>query len=785
MRFINTVTEKISPRRLYAALLAVEIILVAAAVCLCIRPEREYVFAGPELETEYAVYLEDFPTGYAEGYYLDNALYPDHLEDLESVTIETPKTNLPRGTYEITINYAENENLNTYTCSAKYNTYQIIYGKQHVGLDPEKNSVTVWMYSPLKITDYQMSVRYGGAGYLLVNSIVIRETNDWKHVSLFFIIVISLFIDGWLLWRNKRKQAPDTSAKTICFLSVLLVALSSAPILSFYMNGVGDLDFHLARIEALTHALQDGQFPVRLPGYWCDGYGYASSIFYGEFFLYLPAALRIIGFAPQSAYKIYMLCVNLLTCFFTYYCLKKICKERLSAFMGAAVYMLAPQRLITLHLFGAVGMYTAMAFLPVVLYGLYLIYSQEQRESANGWFWLFLGYTGLIQCHVINTFIVFLFTLLVCVIKIRKTLRREVLLQFVKAVAGTVAVNLWFLLPFMDFLRFDYKMNALGTHSRGRFAANGTFISQLISFFPHAEGCSIGAGMEWGIDTPGVEMSYTLGGGMMLAIVLYVVYSFYYKRENSAIYKLSNMVVGICLLSLYMTTIWFPWDFLQQRSDLIAWVTGSIQFPWRFLTIASMTGACVAAFLIYELRRNAQKEFLYGAILSVGLLTLLSANYFLQDYEKRSEERYITRDEVDSWSIEVAEYLPAGVDDTTFARDVLQEGTGIEVLQYERGEGTVALTCKNTGAEETYVDVPILYYMGYAARDSETGERLSVRPADNQRVRVILPAGYEGSFVVKYEAPWYWRICELISVAALGGLIGAFALSCRRQRRSS
>lgn len=233
MRFINTVTEKISPKRLYAALLAVEIILVAAAVCLCIRPEREYVFAGPELETEYAVYLEDFPTGYAEGYYLDNALYPDHLEDLESVTIETPKTNLPRGTYEITINYAENENLNTYTCKAKYNTYQIIYGKQHVGLDPEKNSVTVWMYSPLKITDYQMSVRYGGAGYLLVNSIVIRETNDWKHVSLFFMIVISLLIDGWLLWRNKRKQEPDASAKTIIFLSVLLVALSSAPILSF------------------------------------------------------------------------------------------------------------------------------------------------------------------------------------------------------------------------------------------------------------------------------------------------------------------------------------------------------------------------------------------------------------------------------------------------------------------------------------------------------------------------------------------------------------------------
>ncbi len=93
----------------------------------------------------------------------------------------------------------------------------------------------------------------------------------------------------------------------------------------------------------------------------------------------------------------------------------------------------------------------------------------------------------------------------------------------------------------------------------------------------------------------------------------------------------------------------------------------------------------------------------------------------------------------------------------------------------------MALTCKNTGAEETHVDVPVLYYMGYVARDSRTEEQLTVRPADNQRVCVILPAGYEGSFVVKYEAPWYWRICELICVAAFGGLICAFALSYRRQ----
>lgn len=771
---MNFVTKKISPKQFFVVLLILEMVMTAAAVCLCIRPEREYAFVGRELETDYGIYLEDFLGGYGDGYYLDNSLY---LEGNEDLIIQTPKTDIPRGTYEVIITYAENENLNTYTCSAKYNTYQLIYGKQHVGLDSNKNSVAVWMYSPLKITDYQMTVRFGGSGYLLVNSIVIRETKEWKNIVLFIIIFISLLIDGFFLYKKYRKKEPDASAKTILFLSALLVLLSSAPILSFYLNGMGDmdLDFHLARIEAMSHALMEGQIPVRLPGYWCGGYGYASSVFYGELFLYFPASLRIIGFSPQSAYKIYMLCVNSLTCLFSYCCLKKICKERLSAFIGTAVYMLAPQRLILLHLFGAVGMYTAMVFLPVVLYGLYAIYTKtgETEGRKNGWLWLLFGFSGLIQCHVINTFIVFMFTLLVCVIKIRQTLCKEILLQFMKAVVCTVLVNLWFLLPFFDFMRFDYKMSELGGHSRGRFAGNGTFISQLISFFPHAEGRLISAGMEMGTDRAGVEMSYTLGGGIMLALVLYVVYCFYRKREDSPIRKFSDMLMGICILSLTMTTIWFPWDFLQQRSDLVAWITGSMQFPWRFLNISSVTGAFVAAFLVYELRRNTKKEFFYGAILSIGLLTLISGDYFLQDCEKQGKDNYITRDKVDSWAIGLAEYLPAGTDETTFSGEILQQGEGLVVQDCETGEGTAVLTCENIGEEETYVDVPILYYQGYEARDAGTGEYLTVVPADNKRVRVVLPAGYQGSFTVKFVSPWYWRVSELISLAAIIALIFA------------
>lgn len=584
-------------------------------------------------------------------------------------------------------------------------------------------------------------------------------------------------VSSALLWKEHRKQNLDATEKTILFSMALLVILSSAPIFSFYLGGGGDLQFHLCRIEAIRQAFLAGQFPVRVSGYWNDGYGYASSVLYGELFLYFPALLRIIGFSPQSAYKIYLLFVNIFTCMSSYYCMKKICKERASALMGTAVYMLAPHRLSTLHLRAAVGEYTAMIFLPLILYGLYLIYTQAEEKEDNetgcsGWFWLALGFTGLIQCHVISTFMAGLFTAFVCILKIQKTLHREVLVQIVKAAAGTILVNLWFLLPFLDYIRFDYNVSGLGVHSRGRFASHAAFLSQLISFFPQGEGASIVTGKMWGTDY-GTEMSYTLGGGMMLALVLYVVYRLYRKGEarKTIVCEMADLQTGICILSLFMTTPWFPWDFLQQRSDLIAWVTGSIQFPWRFLTISSVTGAFAAAFLIYELRRSGRKEFFYGAVVSVGLLTVLSANYFLQDYEKKSETEYITANDIESGWLGCAEYMPMGMDETTLDGDRLQTGSGLDIQEYVRKEGIVELTCINTGSEETYVDVPILYYKGYAAKETGTGRRLAVLPADNMRVRVIIPAGYQGSFAVRFESPWYWRVSELISVMAVIGLI--------------
>ena len=64
-----------------------------------------------------------------------------------------------------------------------------------------------------------------------------------------------------------------------------------------------DAPFHLARIESLNQALQMGIFPVKVHPSLAYSYGYGVGIFYPDFFIYLPAVLRMAGCSLEVSYK--------------------------------------------------------------------------------------------------------------------------------------------------------------------------------------------------------------------------------------------------------------------------------------------------------------------------------------------------------------------------------------------------------------------------------------------------------------------------------------------------
>ena len=167
-----------------------------------------------------------------------------------------------------------------------------------------------------------------------------------------------------------------------------------------------DIMFHLCRIEGIAEGLCARQFPVRIMPQWWDEYGYGASMFYGDTLLYIPAIMLLLNYRLQTAYKFYMALLNFMTAWFAYKGFEKISKDQKIALFGSAIYSLNLFRLMNIYFSNGVGVYTAMAFLPLIMAGLYCI------KEKGGWVYLALGLTGCIQSHMMTCEMIGIFILL-------------------------------------------------------------------------------------------------------------------------------------------------------------------------------------------------------------------------------------------------------------------------------------------------------------------------------------------------------------------------------------
>lgn len=113
------------------------------------------------------------------------------------------------------------------------------------------------------------------------------------------------------------------------------------------------------------------------------------------------------------------------------------------------------------------------------------------------------------------------------------------------------------------------------------------------------------------------------------------------------------------------------------------------------------------------------------------------------------------------------EYIPEGGENVDQSITVPVYSPEIEVDRQERAYHCFRISCRNEEKEEGYIDMPLLYYRGYRAEDITTGNELEVEKSETCKVRVIVPAGFEGEISLAYREYWYWRAAEIISLLSL------------------
>lgn len=192
-----------------------------------------------------------------------------------------------------------------------------------------------------------------------------------------FLLAVLLLLIDFLWWKRQWLFDHRITVTALAFC----IFLASLPLLSSGLNAGHDLQFHLKRIEGIAVELRNGVFPVRLSSMWMGGYGYPTSVYYGDILLYLPAILRLIGVPILTVYKIYVFCINILTAGIAFLCFRGIFRRESTAAVVTMAYCLSCYRLVNIYIRAACGEYSAIAFLPLIALALHRIYVENSAAA--------------------------------------------------------------------------------------------------------------------------------------------------------------------------------------------------------------------------------------------------------------------------------------------------------------------------------------------------------------------------------------------------------------------
>lgn len=676
---------------------------------------------------------------------------------------------IDRGNYQITVMYDTTSD--TAACDV-YNDFAvdsqnakgIILTKQE--LPKGQHEITF----PLYVQDLNAQVLLRPLceeGELTLQNILVKSVEPYYTDSLFlFFFFWSVF---FVLFYYYKKRGKSNAVVMTTILTVTVIA--TLPFCTDFLVWGDDLAFHMARTEGIYRALQAGQFPVRLNMVQANGYGFASPIMYPELFLYIPAILRFTGISLMLAFKIFIALINFATAAISYKCFTAIAKSKYTGLVGSVIYTLCSYRLIDLYIREATGEVLAMIFFPLVLYGMYEIFIGDYKK----WVWAAVGYTCVLQSHILSLFITVVFSVLFAAVFAYRMLReKQRLLVLIKAAVTAVLLNLWFLIPFLSYSKLDFP--ALNGGVLYNLHEQSIYLPQMIAMFlkPYELSGSSELGKIQG------EMPLSMGMILAVGVGIFLVSSISIKgtERNSEVER--EMKIGWAALifgglALFMTSWLFPWDAIQ-KWELIYQLFSKMQFPWRMLMIVSLAFSVVSMIGVHLLfLRKWEVKGAYTVIeqvlFSVVVLAMLSSLYLIEGTSQM--ENSSNKAEFTGINYTDGMYYFANTDDNQWTERgnliTASPDAEVHIRNYtKKGNHVAAVVQAVAWTESSYLEFPLAYYPNYAA--TINNQVVPVSKGTNNVVRIPIIAN-EATIQVQFKEGKSWVAGNIISVLIVLSLL--------------
>lgn len=745
-------------------LVMMTVVLLGTVVSCIIHRKSEVIAVSGEGDS----YQENGTRSADGSWYIDENMSADAV-----LFLGLGKMQVGRGSYRVTVCY-ENADTNgvIYLSDTlgRYDRFVVQEGECY--LREGRHTETFEFRVKDAKTDLNVKLFFLGSGELTVRSLVLEKTSDFYLNRLWNVLLLMLIVMGGYYCAYLEKVRSKKERFVFLFLIGTIVVASYPLFVDFLYQG-HDLAFHLMRIEGLKSAILSGQIPARVQPLWYSGAGYAASLYYCDMPIIFPALLRIMGVPVQTAYQMFLILVNILTCLITYCSLSRMSQNRLACLVGTFLYTNSIYRLNSLYRRAALGEICAMIFLPLVLYGMWLILHTDTRsEKKISIFPLTIGMTGVILSHILSTEMTGILLLITCIIFSKKIIKEKRFYYLIKAAILTILLSAWFIIPFITQLSKVGAQN-FGTSNMDR---TGTFLAQLFMTFPGEAGIN-----QEAVNGIQGEMIMSVGLPILLAVLFVVIVVYitgcYKNKQRKDIWFI--LLLGI--LALAFSSHLFPWDFMAElftayHMSFIGKVINSIQFLWRWVGVGVFL-LCAAAALgldwISEIFDRRRYETVIVVILAIGMICAFYYNDTFM-YVRGEWRGYFEADVVNYAGDGKGDgmYLPVGSDEDFFVEGISDPYavSGSEVsVTYRKGQ-TIILEISdqaddigNAEAMDAII-LPYVYYDGYVAKDNVTGKKYETYCTADYAVGIRIPSGYNGSITVRYQGKGYWRIAEAVSL---------------------
>lgn len=674
------------------------------------------------------------------------------------IVASTPQIVVNRGTYSIDFKYETDKTGNVIELWEMGNK---IAGWD---LDPEQNEFSVDF--TLAKDAKQLSVRfnYGGSGSFIIQKVFLTPRTLF-YTDTYFLIVLFLLLNlaGFFLYRRHLDNPISQDVLTDACVIIGVALLATSPMFSTYLYNGDDLCYHLARIEGIKDGILDGQIPVIIMPDGLKGNGYLNAM-YPYLFLYIGAFLRICRVSIGLSYKSLIFLANLGSAVCAYYAVKSMSKSRRTIILATVLYTLMPYRFTNIFSRGDLGETLALTFWPLLIAGLYHVLLGDRQK----WYYLVIGFSGILQSHILSIAIAAGFCIISALVFIVNVWKEKRYVEIGKAAGITILINLWFLVPFMQYY-FNGNLNTEILRWSGYFeqSVNPSFLTQTISLY-NKQYFSLG-----------LPLLGCAGIG-----VLYLVCEKKGGRTNLSRYLNYLLVMGVILT--YMITGYFP-SMEMGKNEFFNSILTMLQFPWRFLGPAGACFLFVGAIRLSESKiLSPYKNLIFALLIGLNLLTIVSVpadnNHMpYDDVTATASKGHDSKMAANIGIFYPHEWRRDGiVDEDLTTNVVVSDMSHVRVFGYSK-KGTKAQTSYIADASENYLELPILNYYGYRAYD-ENGKRVDIIEGNKQRIRIMTQGdGKEHTIYLRFGPVASFVAADIISALTVAGI--AYLYWRRRKTR--